>query len=114
MKPLSLILTILLIYSTATAACHYSCATCSGPAYTRCLSCSDANDVVQTGVTCDGTDQALLSPLGGFCGAPAYSRANPLGIVIIFVAIIAGIFLKSQYIMYFILSMQTLGLIALV
>ena len=114
MKPLSLILAILFIYSTANAACHYSCATCSGPAYTQCLTCSDPSLVVQTGVTCDGNDQNILPLIGGFCGAPAYSRANPLGIIIIFLAVIAGTFLKSQYIMYFILSMQTIGLIGLV
>jgi hypothetical protein len=69
---------------------------------------------VTNSVTCDGNDQIILGLLGGYCGNGAYSRANPLGAIIIFVAIVAGALLKSQHVFSFILSLQTIGLIGLV
>jgi hypothetical protein len=114
MKSFTLILFLALLGMTINQACHYSCATCTGPAYTQCLSCSDSSKNAQYGVTCDGNDQSILNQIGGFCGSAAYSRANPLGVIIIFIAILAGTFLKSQYIFHFILSLQTIGLVGLV
>lgn len=114
MKPFTFLLLFTTIGIIAGQTCHYSCATCTGPAYTQCLSCSESGRTVQYGVTCDGSDQAILTLIGGFCGSSAYSRANPLGVVLIFLSVLAGLFLKSQYIFYFILSMQTIGLIGLV
>lgn len=102
------------IISVGSINCHYSCATCTGPAYNQCLSCSDSSLSVTNSVTCDGSDQIILGQLGGYCGSGAYSRANPLGVVIIFVAIVAGALLKSQYVFSFILSLQTIGLIGFV
>lgn len=94
--------------------CHHSCKSCSGASYTHCLSCSEASRAVSYGVTCDGNDQAILNQIGGYCVDSAYSKANPLGAILIILSILAAILLKSQYIFYFMLSMQTLGLVGLI
>lgn len=114
MKSKIVIILLLLIALVNSQSCHYSCATCSGTAYTQCLSCSDTSRSVQTGVKCDSSDQSTLNQLGGLCGSTAYSRANPLGVILILVVIVSATFLKSQHIFFFILSMQTLGLLGLV
>ncbi len=114
MNLISVLFLITLITAASTNSCHYSCATCTGPAYTQCLSCSDSSLGVSNSVTCDGNDQSILGQKGGYCGSGAYSRANPLGIIVILIAIVAGTFLKSQYVFSFMLSLQTIGLIGLV
>jgi hypothetical protein len=114
MKVLYYFLALSLSVAALTQSCHYSCATCTGSSYTQCLSCSNSNQNVQYGVNCEGGDQNILSQIGGFCGSPAYSRGNPLGVIIIIIAIIAGSFLKSQYVFNFILSLQTIGLVGLI
>jgi hypothetical protein len=114
MRTYSSLVVFCLFASAFALNCHYSCATCTGSSYTQCLTCSDSGRNVQYGVSCDGTDQSILNQIGGLCGSPAYSRANPLGVILIIVAIAAGVLLKSQYVFYFILSLQTLGLVSLV
>lgn len=112
MKAQSLLLFAAIFLSVFTQNCHYSCSTCSGNAYSQCLTCPDRS--VQYGATCDGSDQSILAQVGGICGSTAYSRGNPLGAILVIIAILSGVFLKSQYVFYFILSMQTLGLVGLV
>lgn len=114
MKAYSFLLLTTLLLSVFTQNCHYSCSTCSGTAYTQCLTCSDSGRTVQYGAICDGSDQSILSQVGGICGSSAYSRANALGAILVIIAILAGTFLKSQYVFYFILSLQAMGLIGLV
>jgi hypothetical protein len=95
---------LLLLHSAATMNCHYSCQTCQAQYYTQCLSCQDKNQAL-----------ALVSPSGtGLCTTPAYTTINGLGIVLLLASIATGLFLKSQHIFYFILSMQTLGLLSFV
>ena len=112
MKARSLLLLSALLLSVFTQNCHHSCSTCSGTAYTQCLTCADRS--VQYGAVCDGSDQSILAQVGGICGSAAYSRGNPLGAILLIIAVLAGVFLKSQYVFYFVLSMQTLGLVGLV
>ena len=50
----------------------------------------------------------------GICSTPISSGANPIGILIILIAIFSGMFLRSQHIFYFILSLQILGLLSFV
>lgn len=50
----------------------------------------------------------------GLCSSPNYTGANPLGILIVLIAVFAGMFLRSQHIFYFILSFQVLGLLSFV
>lgn len=115
MKTLTFLIILLSLTTHALAqSCHYSCKSCSGRSYAQCLTCSDASKSIQYGVTCEGSDQAVLSQIGGYCGDSAYSKANPLGAILIIIGILAGVFLKSQYVFYFMLSMQTLGLAGLI
>ena len=114
MRPLALLLIITLTLQVFGQSCHYSCKTCSGRSYAQCLTCSDTAQTINYGVTCDGSDQAVLNQIGGYCGDSAYSKANPLGAILIILSILAGVFLKSNYVFYFMLSMQSLGLAALI
>lgn len=50
----------------------------------------------------------------GTCSSPAYSSINGFGILILLICIGIGLFLRSQHIFYFILSLQTLGLLSLI
>ena len=75
--------------------------------YSHCYACSDS--------------VVALIPFGmiegvqvGVCSTPAYTSINGFGILLLFIAIGSGMFLKSQHIFYFILSMQTLGLLSLI
>jgi hypothetical protein len=52
----------------------------------------------------------MLNQKGGICISPAQSKANPLGIILIILGILAGVFIKSHFIFYFLLSIQILGL----
>ena len=49
----------------------------------------------------------------GLCTTPASTTVNGLGIVLLLIVIATGLFLKSQHIFYFIISIQTLGLLSL-
>ena len=49
----------------------------------------------------------------GVCTAPAITSVNGLGVILLMMCIGSGLFLKSQHIFNFILSIQTLGLLSL-
>lgn len=49
----------------------------------------------------------------GVCTAPAVTSVNGVGVLLLMVCIASGLFLRSQHIFNFILSIQTLGLLSL-
>ena len=97
----------LLVASVSAQMCHYSCKTCADDYYAHCYSCQDAaSSMLQLG--------SDVKASYGLCSAPSYSGANPIGILIILIAVFSGLLLRSQHIFYFMLSLQILGLLSFV
>lgn len=114
MRSVLLVLLLALTGAFAASQCHYSCSTCSSNYYTKCLKCSDASFTLNAGPKCGvKTEQTILTKLGGLCGPATYSGINPIGLILIFAALIS-FFLKSSHTVFFVISFQTLGLLALV
>ena len=103
--PRVLVFTLFFVFSVSAQKCHYSCNTCSDTFYTHCYSCQD-------GSTLTPVNTVSNIPVG-LCGTPASTSINGMGVFLLLVIIASGLFLKSQHVFYFILSMQTLGLLSL-
>ena len=102
--PRALLLLVLIFY-VSSQTCHHSCHTCSDMHYTHCYSCPDSTALSAYGMV--GTTQA------GLCSTPASTSISGFGVFLLLVIIATGLFLKSQHIFYFIISIQTLGLLSL-
>jgi hypothetical protein len=114
MRAVLFFLLIVFVVDALASHCHYSCANCSAGYYTQCVTCSNPNVKVNLGATCSSQlDQNILTQMGGLCGNAVYSSPNPLGIILL-IAAIASFFLKSRHTLFFVISLQTLGLMALV
>lgn len=114
MRELFFLLILSLIAAATTSQCHYSCATCSSKYYTKCLTCSDTSLTPKADASCGTkTDQTILTKVGGLCSHPTYLDVNPLGLILLFAAFLSFLF-KSSHASYFVISFQTLGLLALV
>lgn len=100
-------ITLLLTAIVSSKACHHSCNTCLDQYYTHCYTCQDR---ANTFTNLKFPNNTSL----GMCTTPAYSSANPLGVLILLFAIVSAIFLKSQHIFYFIFSFQIFGLLSLI
>jgi len=108
MRPfLQLFLFACLTAAVSAQICHYSCNTCSDDYYAHCYTCQDSTlSMMQLGSTSNVSY--------GLCSTPIYSGANPVGILVVLIAVFSGMFLRSQHIFYFILSLQVLGLLSFV
>ena len=95
----------LLFFCVLSQSCHYSCQTCTNDYYLSCTLCQNNVAPLSLG--------QLANPTAGPC-IQTSSNANPLGIVLLIFCILSTIFLKSQPLIYYMLSFQTLALLGFI
>jgi len=93
--------------------CHYSCKYCVDPEYSQCYLCQDQFQITILGEnTGQGNFNTLLEYPRGSC-IGILSPVNILGIILLIILFIALILTRNRVFFYFISSIQSLSLIAI-